>query len=68
MKHIGVNIHFVSEKVARGQVRVFYVPSRFQIVDIFIKGLTLQLFFDFQDSLNVRDPLISTMRVYLVML
>lgn len=47
MKHIGLNIHFVREKVARGQVRVLYVPSRFQIVDIFTKGLSLQLFFDF---------------------
>lgn len=41
MKHIGLNIHFVREKVARGQVRVLYVPSHFRIVDIFTKGLSL---------------------------
>lgn len=34
-------------KVVRGQVRVFHVPSYFQIADIFIKGLPMQLFSNF---------------------
>ncbi|KAK4350524.1 hypothetical protein RND71_029837 [Anisodus tanguticus] len=38
-KHIEMDIHFVHEKVARGQVRVCHVPSRYQIADIFTKGL-----------------------------
>ncbi|KAK4353179.1 hypothetical protein RND71_028697 [Anisodus tanguticus] len=37
-KHIEMNIHFVREKVARDQVRVCHVPSRYQIADIFTKG------------------------------
>lgn len=42
-----MNIQFVREKVARGHIRVFHVPSRFQVVDIFTKGLPLQFFLDF---------------------
>jgi len=59
-----MDIHFVREKVARGQVRVLHVPSRYQIADIFTKGLLLQLFHDFRDSLNIRQPPVSTTEVY----
>jgi len=63
-KYIEMDIHFVREKVTRGQVRVLHVPSRYQIADIFIKGLLLQLFHDFRDSLNIRQPPVSTTGVY----
>ncbi|KAK4372477.1 hypothetical protein RND71_007861 [Anisodus tanguticus] len=53
-KHIEMDIHFVREKVARGQVRVCHVPSRYQIADIFTKGLPSVLFEDFRNSLSVR--------------
>ncbi|GKE60250.1 copia protein [Tanacetum coccineum] len=46
-KHIEMDIHFVCEKVARGQVRVLHVPIRFQIADIFTKGLPHVLFGEF---------------------
>jgi len=49
-KHIEMDIHFVREKVARGQIRVLHVPSRYQIADIFTKGLPRILFEDFRDS------------------
>jgi hypothetical protein len=63
-KHIEMDIHFVREKVARGQIRVLHVPSRYQIADIFTKGLPLQLFSDFRDSLNIHPPPVSTTGVY----
>jgi len=59
-KHIEMDIHFVREKVARGQVRVLHVPSRYQIADIFTKGLPLVLFQDFRDSLSVGYPPATT--------
>lgn len=59
-KHIEMDIHFVREKVARGQVRVLHVRSHYQIADIFTKGLPLVLFQDFRDSLSVRQPPAST--------
>ncbi|KAK4364459.1 hypothetical protein RND71_015817 [Anisodus tanguticus] len=54
-KHIEMDIHFVREKVARGQVRVCHVPSRYQIADIFTKGLSSVLFEVFRDSLSVQN-------------
>ena len=63
-KHIEMDIHFVREKVTKGQVRVLHVSSRYQIADIFTKGLPLQLFDDFIDSLNIRQPPVSTTGAY----
>ncbi|KAJ9547690.1 hypothetical protein OSB04_020233 [Centaurea solstitialis] len=59
-KHIEMDIHFVREHVAKGQVRVMHVPSRFQFADIFTKGLPRVLFEDFRSSLNIRHPPVST--------
>jgi hypothetical protein len=53
-----MNIHFVRKKIVKGYE---HVPSCYQIADIFTKGLPLQLFDDFRDSLNIRQPPISTM-------
>nr|GEX31684.1 ribonuclease H-like domain-containing protein [Tanacetum cinerariifolium] len=53
-KHIEIDIHFVRDYVASGQVRVLHVPSRFQYADIFTKGLPSALFLEFRSSLNVR--------------
>ncbi|XP_023750321.1 uncharacterized mitochondrial protein AtMg00810-like [Lactuca sativa] len=63
-KHIEIDIHFVREKVARGEVRVFHIPSRFQIADIFTKGLPQILFEDFKSSLNISNPYVPTEGVY----
>ncbi|CAO2820878.1 unnamed protein product [Amaranthus hypochondriacus] len=59
-KHIEMDIHFVREQVKRGDIRVLHVPSRFQIADIFTKGLPQILFEDFRSSLSVRQPPDST--------
>ncbi|GKC06648.1 ribonuclease H-like domain-containing protein [Tanacetum coccineum] len=53
-KHIEIDIHFVRDIVARGQVRVLHVPSRYQYADIFTKGLPSALFEEFRTSLSVR--------------
>jgi hypothetical protein len=55
-KHIEMDIHFVREKVARGQFRVLHVSSRHQITDIFTKGLPLILFQYFRNSLSIHPP------------
>jgi hypothetical protein len=55
-KHIELDIHFVREKVAIGDVRVLHVPSSSQFADIFTKGLPTLLFREFRFSLHV-DPL-----------
>ena len=52
-KHVEIDIHFVREKVALGQVKVLHVPSARQLADIFTKGLPSSLFLDFRYSLSV---------------
>ncbi|KAJ0876901.1 putative RNA-directed DNA polymerase [Helianthus annuus] len=59
-KHIELDIHFVREHVQKGLVRVLHVPSRFQVADIFTKGLPRILFDDFRSSLSIRSPPAST--------
>ncbi|XP_071718663.1 uncharacterized mitochondrial protein AtMg00810-like [Rutidosis leptorrhynchoides] len=63
-KHIEMDIHFVREKVARGQVRVLHIPTRYQLADIFTKGLPRVMFEDFRHSLSVRLPPASTAGEY----
>ncbi|GJR89497.1 ribonuclease H-like domain-containing protein [Tanacetum coccineum] len=53
-KHIEIDIHFIQDLVAAGQVRVLHVPSRYQYADIFTKGLPPTLFEEFRTSLSVR--------------
>lgn len=59
-KHIEMDIHFVRKNVARGQICILHVPSRFQIADKFTKALLLQLFHDIKNSFNIRLPPIFT--------
>ncbi|GJZ29896.1 ribonuclease H-like domain-containing protein [Tanacetum coccineum] len=42
-KHIEIDIHFVRDLVAAGQVRVLHVPSRYQFADIFTKGFIVSI-------------------------
>ncbi|GKE59887.1 ribonuclease H-like domain-containing protein [Tanacetum coccineum] len=55
-KHIEIDIHFVRDLVATGQVRVLHIPSLYQFADIFTKGLPTALFKEFCSSLSVRCP------------
>nr|GEY21045.1 ribonuclease H-like domain-containing protein [Tanacetum cinerariifolium] len=52
-KHIEIDIHFVQDLFAAGQVRILHVPSCYQYADIFTKGLPLTLFEEFRTSLSV---------------
>ena len=54
-KHIELDLHFVREKVALGQVKVLHVPSAYQYADIFTKGLPSSLFTTFKNSLTIRQ-------------
>ena len=49
-----IDLHFVRERVAFGDVRVMHVPTSSQYVDIFTKGLPSTVFTEFRSGLNVR--------------
>ncbi|GJV79342.1 ribonuclease H-like domain-containing protein [Tanacetum coccineum] len=55
-KHIEIDIHFVRDMVTACLVRVLHVPSRYQYVNIFTKGLPSALFEEFHTSLSVWSP------------
>ena len=55
-KHVEIDLHFVRERVATGDVRVLYVPTSSQYADIFTKGLPSSVFTEFRSSLNVQAP------------
>ncbi|KAG7537199.1 hypothetical protein ISN44_As13g011190 [Arabidopsis suecica] len=59
-KHVEIDIHFVRERVALGQIKVFHIPSPQQYADIFTKGLPTSMFNDFRSSLSIRPPLART--------
>jgi hypothetical protein len=61
-KHIEIDLHFVCDRVALGQVRVLHMPSSRQFADIFTKGLASPLSLDFRSSLNVRQSPAATSR------
>ena len=53
MKHVEIDLHFVCDRVAVGDVRVLHVPTTSQFADIFTKGLPSSTFPEFRSSLNV---------------
>lgn len=54
-KHVELDIHFVRECTALGQLRVLHVPTQHQFVDIMTKGLPTTLFEEVRGSLCVRS-------------
>jgi hypothetical protein len=52
-KHVEIDLHFIREKVAIGQVRVLHVPTASQFADVFTKGLPSSVFEEFRSSLNI---------------
>jgi hypothetical protein len=52
-KQVEIDLHFVRERVAAGDVRVLSVPTTLQFADIFNNGLPSSVFLDFRSSLNI---------------
>jgi hypothetical protein len=53
IKHVEIDLHFVRECVAVGDVRVLHVPTTSQFVDIFTEGLPYSVFLKFRSSLSI---------------
>jgi hypothetical protein len=52
-KHVGIDLHFVRDRVAIGDVRFLHVPTTSQFADIFTKGPPSSTFSEFHSSLNI---------------
>jgi hypothetical protein len=53
MKHVEIDLHFVQDRVAIGDVHILHVPMTSYFADIFMKGLPTSLFLKFQSNLNI---------------
>ena len=60
-KHMEIDLHFIRECVALGDMRVLHVPTALQFADIFMKGLPSIVFLDFRCNLNVDESTAATM-------
>jgi hypothetical protein len=55
MKHVEIDLHFVRDRMAIGDVRVLHVSTTSQFADIFTKGLPSSTFSEFRSTLNVAN-------------
>ena len=58
-KHIEITVHFVREKVEAKELEVRYVPTEFQIADIFTKPLAVNRFDVLKHKLNIKSTQFS---------
>ena len=56
-KHIEIDIHFVREKVLRGEIQLEQVKTDDQVADIFTKGLGGSKFEKFRKQLGMTSRL-----------
>ena len=52
-KHIEIDVHFVREKVEAKELEVRYVPTEFQVADLFTKPLATNRFEILKNKLNL---------------
>jgi hypothetical protein len=55
MKHVEIDLHFMRERVAIGDVRLLHMLMTSLFVDIFTKGLSTSVFLEFRSSLNIHS-------------
>jgi hypothetical protein len=60
IKHVEIDLYFVRERVAIGQVRVLHVPMTSQFAGIFMKCLPSSVFNEFRSSLNICNDWVVT--------
>jgi hypothetical protein len=59
-KKYEIDLYFVREKIAIGEVCVIHVPTTSQFTDIFMKGLLSSMFNEFRFNLNIYSGCVAT--------
>jgi len=59
-KHIEIDCHFVRERILSGDLTPSYLPSKYQIADIFTKALGKQQFQFLHSKLGIVNPYAPT--------
>ena len=55
-KHIEIDCHFIRERIIGGDIKTDYVPSKYQVADIFTKPLGKQQFQFLKGKLGIVNP------------
>nr|GEW26114.1 ribonuclease H-like domain-containing protein [Tanacetum cinerariifolium] len=55
-KHIKIGCHFIRNKIKAGDILPLFVPSKFQVADIFIKSLSRALHYNCLSKLGIYNP------------
>ena len=58
-KHFEIDLHFIIDKVTRGELKISFVTSRDQIADVLTKPLPYYKFSHFRSKLKVFDKTLS---------
>jgi hypothetical protein len=59
-KNVELDVHFVRERMALGDIRVLHVPTRQQLADVMTKELPMNVFQEFRSSLCVATDDVTT--------
>lgn len=62
-KHIEIDVHFTRDKVLEGLLQLVYVPTNFQLVDVFTKVLPSAQFNTLLDKFDMSSPPLSSQPV-----
>ena len=58
-KHIELDVHYIRDKVLKGELNIKYIPSKEQVVDVLTKPLSFPKFSYFYSKLNVINKPLS---------
>nr|GFC53630.1 retrovirus-related Pol polyprotein from transposon TNT 1-94 [Tanacetum cinerariifolium] len=61
-KHIDIRHHFIREQVERGVVELYFVPTNYQLADIFTKSLPRQRFEFILSRLGMKSMSLTTLK------
>ena len=61
-KHFELDLHFVRDHVAKGQIRISHIPADVQITDVLTKAISSTKFFHFRDKLSIADSHMLSLR------
>ncbi|KAK6148271.1 hypothetical protein DH2020_019183 [Rehmannia glutinosa] len=59
-KHVEIDCHFVRQQVLAGKVKVVHMPSKFQLADLFTKGLSADRFEFLLSKMSILEHLCSS--------
>jgi hypothetical protein len=55
-KHIGVDYHFIRDRVAKKEIQIHFIPSKDQLADVLTKLLPYSAFASLRSKLHVVPP------------